>query len=209
MVMNPYFVCFSAYAALILPLTLRFRVRLGGQAGYRLRLQAAGLPFVFRHAPEDKRDERPFPRREMAQALAHPDMALLRAALNGRVLSRALRGLEWRELDLYARFSFPDAAQTALWYGGTRTALRALNAAGALPPVLRWRLRADFSGQGTEAVVLGIVSFRLGSLLPVAAAFARAWLRERARAERLGPEGRPPFPGVSAAAADQSYGSRE
>ena len=72
--MNPYLLGMSLYTLFILPVTLRFRVRLGGRSGYRLRLQAAGLPFARKRAPEDKRDERPFPRREMAQALAGTDL---------------------------------------------------------------------------------------------------------------------------------------
>ena len=44
--MNPYLLAFSIYALLITPITLHVSVRVGRQVRYRLRLQAAGLPFL-------------------------------------------------------------------------------------------------------------------------------------------------------------------
>ena len=89
--MNLYFVFFTAYAALILPLTLRFRVRLGNRSGYRFRVQAAGLPFASQRKPDDTRDERPIEEREVALNLAGADFAMIRALLDARVRRRIFR----------------------------------------------------------------------------------------------------------------------
>lgn len=182
--MNPYFLGISLYALMILPVSLRFRFRLGKRSGYLVRFQAGGLPFAGKRGPEDRREERPFREEDAIDALTQADPTLIHAVLDGRVLGRFLRALEVRELEFYAHISFPDAAATALCYCGLCTLVHTLNAAGALPPAFRWRLRADFKGEGTEALAAGIVSFRLGSLLPVAAAFAGALAHRTAPIEK-------------------------
>lgn len=178
--MNPYFILFSLYAAAITPLTLRFRLRLGKQSGYRLQLQAAGLPFVRRRTSDDRSDEQPIQEQDVAQTLAGANIPLIRALLRPSVLRRLWQLFNWRELELFIRFSFVDAAHTALSFCMSRTLLQALQTAGALPPVFKWQTEADFNAQGTELLFQGIVTFRLGSLLPAATTFALAYRRARA-----------------------------
>lgn len=175
--MNPYFICFSLYSLLMMPLTLQFRLRLGKRSGYRLRFQAAGLPFVRKRTTADRRDEQPLGEREVAHALAETNLTLARAALSKPVLKSVWRSLRWRELRLHALFSFSDAAQTALCFRLSSILLQALSAAGALPPAFACQTELDFGGRGTEVLFQGIVTFRLGSLLPAAALFIPAYLR--------------------------------
>ena len=175
--MNPYLLCLSAYALLILPLTLRFRLRLGKRSGYRFRVQAAGLPFVRRRTTDDRRDERPLREKTVATTLAAVDPALLRACLSPTVISRALRAVRVEALRLDARFDFADARRTAVWYAALSTALRTAALTGALPPRFSAGLTAGFAGSGTELLFQGILTLRLGSLLPAAAGFAKAYLR--------------------------------
>lgn len=175
--MNLYFILFSVYAAAITPLTLRFRLRLGKQSGYRLQLQAAGLPFVRRRTSDDHSDEQPIQEQDVAQTLAGADMTLIRALLRPPVLRRLWQLFSWRELELYIRFSFVDAAYTALGFCMSRTLFQTLQTAGALPPIFKWRTEADFNAQGSELLFQGIVTFRLGSLLPAATTFALAYRR--------------------------------
>ncbi|MDD3336976.1 MAG: hypothetical protein PHI98_15955 [Eubacteriales bacterium] len=179
--MNFYLFFFSLYGVMILPLTLRFRLRLGKKSGYRLRMQAAGLPFVRKRTSDDHRDEQPIQEKEVAQTLASADLALLRAALNRQVLRRIFSMLKCTELELYGRFSFDDASLTALAFCGLTTVLGTLKRIGVLPDVFFWRLEADFKAEGTEILVQGIIRLRLGSLLPATALFARTYLRAKGR----------------------------
>lgn len=183
--MNPYFICFSLYSLLIMPLTLQFRLRLGKRSGYRLRLQAAGLPFVRKRTSEDNQDEQPIEEREVARTLAETDLALVRAALRKPVLKKVWHTLHWKELRLYALFSFSDAAQNALAFCLSQTLLQTLASTGALPPAFTWQTEVDFNGRGTEALFQGIVTFRLGSLFPAAALFISAYLKASDRKRRI------------------------
>lgn len=198
--MNPYFWCFSAYATLIAPLALCFRLRLGRRSGYRVRLQAAGLPFARKRTSQKDEDERPIQEESVVEAIASANWPLIRAIVSGGVLPKLWAALHWESLSLCARFSSGDAAQTALGFSSLRTLLETLEAAHGLPAFFTWRAEADFKAEGTEWLLQGIAMARLGSLLPVAAALAAAWARERRRSLAVS------FPGESKAAASASEG---
>ena len=82
------------------------------------------------------------------------------------------------------RFSFDDAAATALCYAAVQTLLRTLACAGVLPRVLDGRVEMDFQAKGTEVFASGIISARLGSLGMAAIQLGAALLGERARRNR-------------------------
>lgn len=66
--MNPYFWLFSLYAFLITPIRVHVSVRIGKGVWYRVRLQAAGLPFVRKtDAPEA---EEPVQQEDVARTLS-------------------------------------------------------------------------------------------------------------------------------------------
>lgn len=181
---NLYFLFFSAYALLITPITVRWSLRLGRRSGYRVRVQAAGLPFVRKREDDDPAEERPIREQDVAESLASADRALLRAALDPRVRQRALRCLRLQKLFVYARFSFEDACATALCYAAARTAVQTLALCHPAPGVLSGRVEADFHAKGSEVLVRGIVGARLGSLGLTAILFGAAFIRQRGRQSR-------------------------
>lgn len=162
--MNPYFWLFSLYAFLITPIRVHVSVRIGKGVWYRVRLQAAGLPFVRKtDAPEA---EEPVQQEDVARTLSgwQPFVQLVR---EGEV-QKALRVIHMETLYVHARFSFNDAALTALCYAGLHTLLRTLFHCGLSPRALSGRVEADFDGRGTQLFVRSIISARLGSLVPAA-----------------------------------------
>ena len=112
--MNFYLLGLSFYGLMIMPVTLRFRLRLGKHPGYRVRVQAAGLPFARKRSDQDTRDEQPIEEKKVAQTLAQTDWTLVRAMLSPGVIKRLLTLPHFEQFSLIARFSFPDACHTAL-----------------------------------------------------------------------------------------------
>ena len=72
-----------------------------------------------------------------------------------------------------------DAALNALCFCALRTLTETLRRTGALPGVFRCRMQADFSQNGTDALLEGIVGLRLGSLIPTMALMGSVYLRSR------------------------------
>lgn len=162
--MNPYLLFFSLYAVLITPITLHASVRAGKELRYRLRVQAAGLPFV-RMAQREEDGERPVREEDVARTLADPWLYRILSAVGIRRLAALLmRAVHLERVYVHVRFSFADAAATALCYAAVQTALRALALAGAAPKALYGRVEMDFGGRGTELFARGIITARLGSL---------------------------------------------
>lgn len=69
-----------------------------------------------------------------------------------------------RRMKIFVRFSFPDAAKTALIYGAFDGALSALRAIRPTLP-LNACIRADFRSDRTRADLCGIFSCRLGHIM--------------------------------------------
>ncbi|MEG0995788.1 MAG: hypothetical protein RSH26_02400 [Clostridia bacterium] len=182
--MNPYFFFFAAYAVLITPITLRWGLRLGKDAGYSLRIQAAGMPFVRERKEDDRVGELPIREQEVARTLASTNLALLRAALHGKVLRRFLRAIHLESLHIRARLSFADASRTALCFAAARTLLQTLHACGVPMSKLSGHVTANFDFQGSEVLIRGIVAARLGSLGFAAILFGTAFLRAQGRQAR-------------------------
>ena len=182
--MNPYLLAFSIYALLITPVTLHCSVRVGKAVRYRLRIQAAGLPFIRKTKEPPPQEERTVHEEDVARTLSEPWIWPAIRAVGLRRLKRLLRALHLESAYLHVRFSFDDAAATALCYAAVQTLLRTLACAGVLPRVLDGRVEMDFQAKGTEVFASGIISARLGSLGMAAIQLSAALLGERARRNR-------------------------
>ena len=182
---NFYFLFFTAYAVLITPITLRLGLRLGKDAGYSVRVQAAGMPFARRRSEDDRAEELPIREQEVARTLASTNFALVRAALDLKALRRLLRAVHLESLHIRARFSFADASRTALCFAAVRTLLQTLRTCGVPMSRLGGHVTANFDGQGSEVLIRGIVAARLGSLGLAAILFGAAFIRAHAKQARL------------------------
>ena len=182
--MNPYLLAFSIYALLITPVTLHCSVRVGKAVRYRLRIQAAGLPFIRKTKEPPPQEERTVHEEDVARTLSEPWIWPAIRVVGLRRLKRLLRAIHLESAYLHVRFSFDDAAATALCYAAVQTLLRTLACAGVLPRVLDGRVEMDFQAKGTEVFASGIISARLGSLGMAAIQLGAALLGERARRNR-------------------------
>ena len=96
-------------------------------------------------------------------------------------LQRLFRLFDWQDVEIHARISFADAAQTALTYALIRTFLQTL--ARVHPVALKGSVEADFRREGSCLSLRCIAQARLGRLL---AAAIRLWLAVlRHRTERM------------------------
>ena len=182
--MNPYLLSFSIYALLITPVTLHCSVRVGKAVRYRLRIQAAGLPFIRKTKEPSPQEERTVHEEDVARTLSEPWLWPALRAIGLKRLKRLLRAVHLESAYLHVRFSFDDAAATALSYAALQTLLRTLACAGALPRTLGGRVEMDFRAEGTEVFASGIIGARLGSLGMAAIQLGAALLGERARRNR-------------------------
>lgn len=178
--MNYYLLFFAVYGALIAPVTFRFSLRLGERAGYGFRFQILSMPLMRMRKYDDAEGERPIREREVTRALAGSDTALIKALASPALRRRLAGSVELRSLTLHARFSFGDARKTALWYALTRELWRALMLCMPRRSRLEGHLEADFDGRGTEVLMRGIITARLGSISYTALVLGALYLSERA-----------------------------
>lgn len=176
--MNLYLLGLLVYMVLITPLRVSLRLRAGRRPGYLFRVQAAGLPFYRRRSDEDSDDETPVRQQELTAQMNLKNYRMLRILLSASMRGRLKKIVHLERLSLYLHISQPDAAQTALLYGGLHAIAAALARQRALP--LRIHLKADLQGQGSEALVRCIITLRLGSLFPA----ALAWYSQMRKAAR-------------------------
>ena len=182
--MNPYLMAFSIYALLITPVTLHASVRVGRQVRYRLRVQAAGLPFIRKTKEPSPQEERTVHEEDVARTLSEPWLWPALRAIGLKRLKRLLRAVHLESAYLHVRFSFDDASSTSFSYSALQTLMRTLDCAGALPRTLGGRVEMDFRAEGTEVFASGIIGARLGSLGMAAIQLGAALLAERARRNR-------------------------
>ena len=91
--MNPYLLAFSIYALLITPVTLHCSVRVGKAVRYRLRIQAAGLPFIRKTKEPPPQEERTVHEEDVARTLSEPWIWPAIRAVGLRRLKRLLRAI--------------------------------------------------------------------------------------------------------------------
>lgn len=179
--MNLYFWLFVLYALLITPVGAHVSVRIDKGVHYRVRLQAAGLPVLRRRDQEDEKQAERIRSADVMRGMKNWDLALAAELLREGHISRALRALNWRGIEVDARISFDDAAATAMVYAALCTCLQTVSRCHPLP--VRGRVTADFHGEGTKIAARCIVDARLGSL---SAAAIRLWLAANSsQAKRL------------------------
>ena len=94
--MNLYFWLFLLYAVLITPVGVRVHVRVDQGIHYRIRIQAAGLPFIYGGKADQGRSEGQI----QADRMKNWDLALFVQLLHEKHIQRALRSLEWRKVEL-------------------------------------------------------------------------------------------------------------
>lgn len=186
--MNVYFLFFSAYALLITRITLHVSLRLGKRSGYRVRMQAAGVPFMY-HKQDDPALEHPICERDVAQTLASTNLAPLRALLKKRVRMQIKRSFHMEELSVKARISFENVAATALCFMAVRTLLETLSFCRLTPKTFSSHIEANLHQQSSEVLFHCIVSARLGSLGLAAILFGAAFIRARSKHAQSEEEG--------------------
>jgi len=177
--MNPYFWLFSLCALLMTPVTAHVSVRFSHGLHYRIRLQAAGLPFAQKTEKEEQQEEETVQTTSIAKRFLTMDHQLLNQLLRGGHMGRALKVLRIQAVDLHARIAFSDAAATALVYALGCTALQSVFACVPRRYALRVRLEADWNGGGTEIGLRCIAGARLGNLALAAICLGLAALRTR------------------------------
>lgn len=181
--MNPYFWLFSACALLMTPLSAQISVRVGHGVRYRVRLQAAGLPFLQKREENHPEEEERVDVQEVAHGALSPELPVALSLWKSGAIRRALGTLRLESLYLHAHISFEDAAATALIYAAVRSAAQTITLCAATPNRVQGRVEADFRGEGTEVFARCMVSGRLGSL--GAAALRLGWAAWRTRARLL------------------------
>ncbi|NLO84049.1 MAG: hypothetical protein GX096_01260 [Clostridiales bacterium] len=179
--MNLYFLFLSVYALLITPISIHWSLRLGKRLGYRIRLQAAGFPFIKKRKPNDNDQEQLIEQSDVAQSLAKADITVLKAVLDKKVRQRFFHSIHLTSLHLQARISMQDACATALCFSAATTLLETLALLKRLPSAMTGRINADFSDQGSEVYIEGIFSARLGSLGITAILLSAAYVRARSK----------------------------
>ncbi|MBE5801448.1 MAG: hypothetical protein E7319_04085 [Clostridiales bacterium] len=178
--MNLYLISLLIYSLMILPIKVSFRVRLGRRPGYWVRFQAMGLPFLRRRKDDDTMEEHPINEAEVSAGLNRDSLLIFRALLSPHVRRRLRRLCDIRLLTLYAHISCQDASHTALLYGSLRTAVQLVERLNHRPLPAQIHLRADYQALGSEVLLRGIVSLRLGSLIPATAVWLSQLRRMRA-----------------------------
>lgn len=177
--MNPYFWLFSLCALLMTPMTAHITLRLDRGLHYRIRLQAAGLPFAQKTEKEEQQEEETVQTASIAKRFFTMDHQLLTQLLRGGHMGRALKVLHVQKVDLYARIAFSDAAATALVYALGCTALQAFLACAPHRYALQVRMEAEWNGGGTKICLRCIAGARLGNLALAAIRLGVAALRTR------------------------------
>ena len=169
--MNVYFWSFAAYAFLITPVGAQVHVRAEHGLHYRIRLRMGGLPVLVKKEKQNPQKEIHVQPEDVMKGARDMDGALIVALMKQGHLQRLFRLFDWKNVELHARISFAEAAQTALTYALIRTFLQTL--ARVHPVALKGSVEADFRGEGSCLSLRCIAQARLGRLL---AAAIRLWL---------------------------------
>lgn len=180
--MNWYFWLFSLYALLITPVTVHVSLRIGHGVRYRLRIQAAGLPFIRRSEADESEGEKKMDSQQMAKGIFALDGRLLFSLFREGYFKRVFKAFRLQSAWVHVRISFADAAQTALCYAALRAALQTVLGCLKGPGAVRGRAEMDFDAEGSEIFARCILSARLGNLTAAMVSLGAAMIRLRAAA---------------------------
>lgn len=177
--MNLYFWLFVLLAALGTVLEIHLVLHIGNSFRYRIRLKLAGVP-VLQKAQEGAGDEKRVSAKTVRGMFAM-DRRVLWALWRGGHVKKALKVIRFERCTLQARFSFPDAALTAMSCAALHTLVRTLSccmAPASFP--LSGQVEMNYRGEGTVIRIRCIFSARLGMLLAAALYLALAVIWTRA-----------------------------
>ncbi len=186
--MNFYMLFLGLYSLLILPLTLRFEIRIGKGLGYRLRVSVTGMPAVGQDVrlgqgkakgepPKETEEDGAGEAMNIAEALWRLDPALRKAVFSKPMREALARAVRFERVWARVRIAFEDAAATALCYAGLNIVMDTLRYLGAAPEKLEVRSEVDFQRAGSTLTAGGILFVRLGSLALVASLLAVTYRR--------------------------------
>ena len=178
--MNVYFWMFGIAGLLAVPMTLQVTLRAGNGLHYHVRLRAAGLPLAQKDEQGEEAEEKVFSR-QTARGLFSLDGKMVWPLIHQGHLVRAVKVMRLEKLHVRIRLSFQDAAATAVSFAAVRTLVQTLLSCAQTTLPLEGRVEMNYAAQGSEVLVRGIFSARLGSLLAAALRLMRAALRVRTR----------------------------
>ena len=176
--MNAYFWIFVFAAVLSLPLVMEVTLRMDQKLRYRVRFHLAGVKVAQKREQDEEAQEKVLSVKT-ARGLFSLDGRLAWRLLHGGHVMKALRVMRLKSVCVHARFSFQDAAATALCFSGARMLLQTWMMCTAKPVLLSGRMEMDYAGSGTQIRLECIFSCRLGILLSAALRLASAVLSER------------------------------
>jgi len=177
--MNVYFWLFGIAGVLSIPMTLQVTLRAGRKIHYHVRFRAAGLPLAQKEEQGDEAEERVFSR-QTARGLFALDGKMVWPLIRQGHVMRAVRVMRLEKLFIRIRLSFADAAITAMSFAAVRAFAQTLLLCTQRALPLEGRVETGDVNEGTEVLVRGIFSARLGSLLAAALRLALAAVRVRA-----------------------------
>lgn len=188
--MNFYLLFLGLYSLCIFPLRVRLELHLGKQLGNRLLIRVIGVRLqemrfrIFGSSPEtdeekERNDAGEEMERDLTQTLWHMDRILIRCLLSPALLRKVLQSVHFHQISIRVRIAMEDAAATALCYTALTALIDVLRRIGIGLPVMDYKADADFSGKGSEAVIVGILSVRLGSIALVASRFLMEYQRRK------------------------------
>lgn len=180
--MNGYFWLFALCALLMTPVTAHVSLRIGQGVRYRLRIQAAGLPFIRRSEEGNGAEEKMVDSQQMAKGIFKLDGRMLFSLFREGHFQRVWKAFRLQSAWVHVRLSFADAAQTALCYAALRTVLQTLLGCLADPRVIHGRAEMNFEAEGSEIFVRCILSARLGNIAAAMVRMGAAMLRLRTAA---------------------------
>ena len=182
--MNLYFWFFLLYALLITPVGVQLSIRIEQGIHYRVKLRVAGLPVLRQRDSEETAQEKRLSSAVLRNGMKKHHLALLASLFRQGHIQQVIKSLDWQKMEVNARISFADAAQTALAAALLRTSLETFSRCHSMP--LYSHIIADFNGQGMQITIHCIVAARVGSL---SAAAIRLWLAAGSiQAKRLSAE---------------------
>lgn len=188
--MNFYLLFLGLYSLCIFPLRIRLELQMGKRLGNRVLVRVVGVHLqekrfrIFGTRSEaDKEEEGKAAGEEqehdLTQALWHMDRILIRCLLSPALWRKVFRSVQFHQISVRVRIAMEDAAATALCYTALTVLMDVMKRIGIGSPIMDYKADTDFSGKGSEAVIVGILSVRLGSIALVASRFVMEYQRRK------------------------------
>lgn len=188
--MNFYLLFLGLYSLCIFPLRIRLEFQLGKRLGNRLLVKVIGVHLqekrfrIFGSSPEtdeekEEKAEGEEQEHDLSQTLWHMDRVWIRCLLSPALWRKVFQFVQFHQISIRVRIAMKDAAATALCYSSLTVLMDVLKRIGVGLPIMDYKADADFSGKGSEAVIVGILSVRLGSIALVASRFLMEYQKRK------------------------------